>query len=162
MIKAMVGDQKGYSLIELLIGLILLSIVMMGVLRVHLHSISLHQHHLASIKAHAFIANMLAYIRANPLHADKYTHSSTQAILNVDCQVSQCDPVDMAKYQLIDWQQDLARELPNAASVVSANANRIDVSVYWSYSQRLSSVNIASEPCPANNANYQCVHYTIE
>ncbi len=106
----------GFTLVEVLIALIILSVGMLGIAGLYVHSIqagrtSLFRHHAVTLAG-----DVADRIRANPRAAIAYS----QAGANNNCVNGgvDCTPVQMAANDIDLWEQQAADTLPNGTVTV--------------------------------------------
>jgi len=119
--KNLIKRAGGFSLVEVLIALIILSVGMLGIAGLYVHSMqagrtSLFRHHAVTLAG-----DVADRIRANPRAAIAYS----QAGANNNCVDGgiDCTPVQMAANDIDLWDQQAADTLPNGTvTVVFDNA----------------------------------------
>lgn len=122
--------QRGFSLIEALVALLVISIGLLGV--AGLQALAVNNTHTASLRSIAAIeaANMAAYMGANPAFWAQVAPSSVTVVygsatpfsgagastlngqLPSSCTSTQCTNYQMAAWDLNNWGRDLAQQLP--------------------------------------------------
>ena len=110
-IKHSRNKQQGFTLLEVLIALLVLSIGLLGLAA--LQTIGLRSNEMASMRT---TATMLAYdisdrMRANPQGTidSNYKIGSGAVVETVDCTSENCDPEELATFDLSQWKTALAR-----------------------------------------------------
>lgn len=112
---------KGFTLIEILVALVVLSIGLLGL--AGLQTISLRNNHSAYLRGQA---TLLAYdisdrMRANmsAVQADTYNKLVLPSAVP-DCKgtAADCDPTEMAQYDISQWNNSIAAWLPSGAGIV--------------------------------------------
>ena len=119
--KILIKSVGGFTLVEVLIALIILSVGMLGIAGLYVHSMqagrtSLFRHHAVTLAG-----DVADRIRANPRAAIAYS----QAGANNNCVNGgvDCTPVQMAANDIDLWDQQAADTLPNGTvTVVFDNA----------------------------------------
>jgi len=111
------GKQRGFSLVEVLIALIIMSVGMLGIAGLYVQSMqagrtSLFRHHAVTLAG-----DVADRIRANPTAGVAYTgvgvdFSCVAAGIN-------CNPVEMASTDILLWSQQANESLPNGTVVVA-------------------------------------------
>ena len=109
-------NQRGFSLVEVLIALIIMSVGMLGIAGLYVQSMqagrtSLFRHHAVTLAG-----DVADRIRANPTAEVAYTgvgvdFSCVAAGIN-------CNPVEMASTDILLWSQQANESLPNGTVVV--------------------------------------------
>jgi type IV pilus assembly protein PilV len=110
-------NQRGFSLVEVLIALIIMSVGMLGIAGLYVQSMqagrtSLFRHHAVTLAG-----DVADRIRANPTAGVAYTgvgvdFSCVAAGIN-------CNPVEMASTDILLWSQQADESLPNGTVVVA-------------------------------------------
>ncbi|MDZ7644016.1 MAG: type IV pilus modification protein PilV [Woeseiaceae bacterium] len=125
--------QRGFTLIEVLIALVIMSVGMLGIAGLYVHSMqagrtSLFRHH-----AVILAGDVADRIRANPNAAAAYTGAGA----NSNCVNGgiNCTPAQMAAHDIWLWEQQAAETLPNGdVTVVFDNAvvpPTYEIAVSW-------------------------------
>ncbi len=114
--KNLIKRAGGFSLVEVLIALIILSVGMLGIAGLYVHSMqagrtSLFRHHAVTLAG-----DVADRIRANPRAAIAYS----QAGANNNCVDGgiDCTPLQMAGNDVFLWDQQAADTLPNGTVTV--------------------------------------------
>jgi type IV pilus assembly protein PilV len=158
--------DRGFSLIEVLIALLVISFGLLGVAGMQALSISN-----TGVAGYRSIAALQASSLAAAMEANQgYWANSTQVTLGtlttvnnttisggnfsggVNCSTSSCNPMQMASYDLQNWGATLASVLPNGyGTVICTNQpNGIpicQIMIYWvekAYAQNQSSTGVAA------------------
>jgi type IV pilus assembly protein PilV len=132
--------NAGFSLIEVLIALIVMSVGMLGIAGLYVHGMqagrtSLFRHH-----AIALAGDVADRIRANPLGRAAYTDTGPVTTAPAAlCQTATCAPDAMAASDVWFWDQQAQNTLPDgdvtvtyAAPAASGAAATYTVTVTWS------------------------------
>lgn len=144
----MKNSHKGYSLIEVLIGILILTVGILGMATMQVTAKRLNydalQRSIATTLAHDIIERM----RVNPSSvgmyvADDLGGGSLGASPPKDCAASICNPVELAAYDLWQWEQaldgaselssdgDPAGGLFNPRACISNSNGVITVAIAW-------------------------------
>ncbi len=113
----------GFSLIEVLIALIVMSVGMLGIAGLYVHGMqagrtSLFRHH-----AVALAGDVADRIRANPLGKGAYNDNGPVTMApGTLCLTAPCSPADMAANDIWAWDQQARGTLPDGDVVVSYTA----------------------------------------
>jgi type IV pilus assembly protein PilV len=113
-------QQRGDTMIEILVTILVLAVGVLGVAAMQITTLkNLNSSHSASI------ASMLAEdfgerMRANSVGAlaNDYNHSAAPASVT-NCVANECDPGDLAIYDMNSWWQSLNTNLPSATGQVT-------------------------------------------
>ena len=106
-------SQRGFTLLEVLVALVVLSIGLIGL--AGLQSASLKQNYNAYLRsqATALAYNMADRIRANSLGASSSDYHNVTAVQTTGCDsTSGCSEATMAQHDMFQWTADLAALLP--------------------------------------------------
>ena len=130
--------QQGFSLVETLVAIIVLSIGMLGIAGLQATSLRLtHDAHLRS-QATQLSYDIIARIRSNPT-AD-YSFNGTAPTSSPDClgNSSSCSPNDIRDYDLAMWSQSVFNQFPDAVPTITATpATDIDYQITITWYDRL-------------------------
>lgn len=113
----------GFSLIEVLIALIIMSVGMLGIAGLYVHGMqagrtSMFRHHAVTLAG-----DVADRIRANPTAGDAYVDVGTAPAPGVNCIAGgiDCTPAEMADSDMFFWDQQAAATLPNGDVTVAYN-----------------------------------------
>jgi len=121
--------QRGISLIEVMVAVIIFSVGLLGLAALQLNSIRFNES--ASVRGHAiFLAQEMAdRIRARPpgLDLDSYKLAKGDS-------PSCANPATCAANlrDLSEWRTNLLAQLPSGTGTVAVDGNRITITVIWS------------------------------
>ncbi|MBL1278547.1 MAG: type IV pilus modification protein PilV [Ectothiorhodospiraceae bacterium] len=128
--------QKGFTLIEVLVTLVILAIGLLGL--AGLQAASLQHNNSAYQRSQAtFLAyEMLDRMRSNPqgLEADVYNAIDTGSLPgDPGCISSSCTPADLASTDTEEWATNLAAALPSGRGIITGTAANapFTVTVMW-------------------------------
>ncbi|ROU00647.1 type IV pilus modification protein PilV [Marinobacter sp. R17] len=120
--KARFGKQRGFTMIEVLVALIILAIGLLGVAGVQ--GLSLKQ---TTNTATRSMVTMHAYQLSEMMRAESGSFASFAKNKSADC--SGCSTV------LTNWHDDVVRDVPTAQTEVSVTTNpnetEADITIYW-------------------------------
>ena len=107
--------QQGFSLIEVLIALIIMSVGMLGIAGLYVQSLQAGRTSMFRHQAVALAGDVADRIRANPRAGTAYSSAG-----NTGCNPEQPEPgaAAMAEYDVIAWQQQADDTLPGSADVI--------------------------------------------
>lgn len=127
--------QAGFTLLEILIALIILSIGLLGLAGLQANSLKNNNSAYQRTQASLLANEMLDRIRANRqgLEAGAYDDIDSAATSDPDCITSVCTSTQMAQYDAHDWGNRLSTLLPSGQGTVSGNgANSVfTITVMW-------------------------------
>ena len=119
--------ERGFSLIEVLIALIIMSVGMLGIASLYVQSMQAGRTSLFRHNAITLAGDVADRMRANPTAGDAYT--GTGADNNcIDGGVN-CNDVQMAAQDIFGWDQQAVDTLPNGDVTITFD-NTVDPPVY--------------------------------
>jgi len=131
--------QDGFTLLEVLIAVVILSIGLLGV--AGMQAVSLKNNHAAYTKTLAtnLASDIAERIRANPLGHDYYAgFDSSGTIASPPSCISSsngCTPEQLAKYDLYYWSKPIvdtsSPALPQGQATISRTADVFTVTLFW-------------------------------
>ena len=127
--------MQGFNLVEVLIALIILSVGMLGIAGLYVHSMqagrtSLFRHHAVTLAG-----DVADRIRANPSAFGAYAALAGADNLCVAAGIN-CTPAAMAAHDILLWQQQATDTLPTGATVAVVFDNAVvpftyEITVSW-------------------------------
>jgi type IV pilus assembly protein PilV len=131
MYRLISSRQAGFTLLEVLVALIILAIGLLGL--ASLQAVGLRSNHSAQLRTQA---NILSYdimdrMRANLRgldHAGTLQYHNGTAADN-DCETNNCDPGQMAAFDLFQWDAALADALPSGRGLVCIDSTPDDITL---------------------------------
>lgn len=121
---------SGFALIEMMVGLFILGVGLLGMASLQNQAVRMsNTAHLYSQATH--LANsVMERMRANGRALTDYAlgYSDVKAY-SLDCTHSSCSESQMALWDLVAWQADLAALLPQGAGEIVVDGNNIIISV---------------------------------
>ena len=130
----LIKNQSGFSLLEILVAIIVLSLGLLGF--AGLQAATLRNNQIAYYRAIAIqqTYDMADRIRANQagVKAGAYNNLDTSIPADPDCVANVCSPANMAVADHSQWNSNNARMLPaGSGTVVSGPNGSFDVTVAW-------------------------------
>jgi type IV pilus assembly protein PilV len=133
---------RGFTLVEVLVALVILSIGMLGIASLLLSSLQGSRTALLRTQAVNLAADLAERARANRGAGTAYdTTVTTSPALVANCETAgqTCSPTEMASNDLKRWETAIAATLPDGAGTVdvqpiTATLNRYTVTVQWTQS----------------------------
>jgi len=129
-------QQKGFTLLEVLIAMVVLSIGLLGVAGMQANS--LRNNHNAFIKTQAsnLAADLADRMRANKSVKDNYVFDTDDGVTAAPtCISTGCTPAQMATYDIAMWSDQFTRDekpiLPDGRGVTSINGNTVTINILW-------------------------------
>ena len=117
-------SQRGFSLVEVLIALVIMSVGMLGIAGLYVQSMqagrtSMFRHHAVTLAG-----DVADRIRANPTAGAAYNHAAAATGVNNNCvaQGTDCNAAEMASNDIFIWQNQADDSLPNGAVAVAFTA----------------------------------------
>lgn len=124
--------QTGFSMVEVLVTLVILSFGLLGVAGLLVSGVSNAASSEAMSKASQLAADMADRIRANPVVAV----SATSQYITTYADVPPTSPTSIAERDKKEWLEALAAQLPQGdgkiTNTVSAGQRKIEIEVRWS------------------------------
>ncbi|MGB5353899.1 MAG: type IV pilus modification protein PilV [Woeseia sp.] len=115
-LAASVHKVRGFTLIEVLIALIIMSVGMLGIAGLYVHSMQAGRTSMFRHNAVILAGDIADRIRANPRAAAAYAGAGADNNC-VDGGVN-CNPQQMAAHDIFLWDQQAAATLPNGAVAI--------------------------------------------
>jgi type IV pilus assembly protein PilV len=109
--------QRGVSIVEALVALLVLSVGMLGIAVMYLESVRANRTALSRTLAVHLVNDMADRIRANRMGRDKYavTFGTAPDAPGKDCASNDCTAADLAAYDLSTWYTVVVNTLPQGA-----------------------------------------------
>lgn len=134
-----VSKQVGFSLVEVLISVLILSIGVLGAAAMQLSALRTMQQSAFHTIAFQLATEMAEIIRAskyqmnvddefNPFLLVNYKSTITTAVPSTSCfsRYINCLPNDLAKFDIYEWEQKIKLLLPNGRAVICRDAHPWD------------------------------------
>ena len=125
--KITIRTARGFSLIEVLIALIIMSVGMLGIASLYVHSMQAGRTSLFRHNAVTLAGDVADRMRANPTGANAYTGAGADN--SCIAQGTNCSNVQMAAQDILGWDQQAVDTLPNG-DVTIAFDNTVNPPVY--------------------------------
>ncbi len=159
------NSSKGFTLMEVLVALAVLSIGMLGMAGMQLFSMkSSHNAYLQS-QASFFAYDLIDKMRANPTGFDNGGYDTTYSSIPgtpADCQstTATCSPLQLASFELAQWKcalgtygndtacsgtLDMTSVLPNGDGRIERSGDDVTVRVRWQAGANLEEIMIMAE-----------------
>ncbi|NNF16281.1 MAG: type IV pilus modification protein PilV [Gammaproteobacteria bacterium] len=130
---SMTKHAGGFSLIEVLVALVILSVGMLGILTLQVKGLQFTQNAMTNTQAVNIASDMVDRIRANPAASSAYAipYGPTSAAPLTNCAdadgvfvTAVCTPPAMAAHDIWQWKSQLqnASSLPDADGRITVNA----------------------------------------
>lgn len=126
------GSQSGFSMIEVLVTMVILSFGLLGVAGLLVSGVSNAASSEAMSKASQLAADMADRIRANPVVAV----SATSQYITTYSESPPASPASIAERDKKEWLEALAAQLPQGdgriTNTVSGGQRKVEIEVRWS------------------------------
>ncbi len=131
--------QNGFTLIEVLITLLILSIGLLGLAGLQMTALKLNDSAERRSQATILAYDILDRMRANRAEAESGaynidTSATTPTAASCAGASSDCSATEMKDYDLYEWSQALAQRLPSGNGVISTNGSTpptVTIQVQW-------------------------------
>lgn len=146
--------NQGFTLIEVLVSLLIMTLGIVGVLKMQTQSLKSNQRAYFRTHADLLSRDMLARMQANKVAAreGKYKYTAdTKPTSTTDCQTTECSATQLAEWDLYQWYEQVERQLPAGSAKVEnfgGDKNRYLISIRWDdhrTSQTLDTQNCGNE-----------------
>lgn len=127
-------DQKGFTLMEVLIAVLILSIGLLGLASLQANGLRSNFSSYARSQAVVMANDMADKIRANPTQAAPPTgayNNVTATVGDPGCLLADCTPAEMVSHDIATWYANLQATLPLGTGTVTGNGNVFTISVMW-------------------------------
>ncbi len=131
--SAALGRTGGFSLLEVLIALLILSIGLLGIAGLQVFSLKYNHQSYERTQATVMIYDILDRMRANPNGLASYA-ATPPTSLSVDCAAASCsDENDLAAYDLFMWNERLKTPgmLAGGTGSIALNGQLATITVTW-------------------------------
>lgn len=127
--------EAGFSLIEVLISMFVISVGLLGVLSIFLKGITTTDAAYLRSQAVVFAHDLADRIRANPSALDNYSLAAATTVsapVN-DCYAEACSTLQLAEADVYDWKSHVESVLPQGdASIVTVDPNTT-ITITWDH-----------------------------
>lgn len=150
MFHTCIPAQRGFSLLEVLVAMVVLSLGAMGIMSLVLHAQQANEQALQRGRATLLVNDMLERLRANATREAMAVYNvgeranapigAQQQQAGSDCRQTSCDSQALARFDLADWEQQIMQAqgqsyrldgLPQAHACISVTpqTQRFDVTI---------------------------------
>jgi len=124
-------NQRGVSMIESLIALLVISVGLLGIAALQLTSVGLNGSALNHSQAVWIANNMADRIRANGGQFAAYNGKNTaEAPDNPGCMEARCSATDIVDLDTAEW-AEMISILPSGQGLVTGDASNLEIRVMW-------------------------------
>lgn len=117
--------SHGFSLLEILIAVVVLSIGILGMAGLQFASLQSNQQSYQRSQAATLVASMLDRMRANQAAAAAGAYALaaniTPTAVTIDCAAASCDTAQLAVYDLSTWYATLTQTLPGSTAIIACS-----------------------------------------
>ena len=152
--------KGGFSLLEVLIALVVLSIGLLGL--ASLQHLSLQRNQSAY---HRTVATLLAYDIADRMRANRVALSSyvlsppaSSASAPQDCVSATCTPAQLAAYDLSKWLSEMGARLPAAKGEITQSGSQFTIKVLWDDTRQ----GLTGTSCTGATTDMKCFQLVVE
>jgi len=122
--------QRGVTLIEAMIALLVISVGLLGIASLQITAVSQNTSALNHNKAVWIAYTMSDRIRANLPAFAAYDGINTTGVYLQDCEGTECTNAQMVTADAADW-QTMLNDLPGGQGIIGSNADGLLVNVMW-------------------------------
>lgn len=135
-IKNLPPSNDGYSLLEVLIGLLVLSLGLLGLAALQTTGLKFNQQSYQRTQAVFLAYDIIDRIRANSTGKtaglyDSITTSTMPTISSGQCTSTACTTAQLADYDIYSWKTNITRLLNSGTGSVSTSGTRRTVTIQW-------------------------------
>jgi len=125
-------DQTGFTLMEVLIAVLILSIGLLGLASLQANGLRSNFSSYARSQAVILANDMADRMRANLTEAVAGTYNVNATVAGApDCAAAACNTADMANYDIATWYTSLQNTLPQGTGTIVGNGTVFTISVMW-------------------------------
>lgn len=124
------SSQGGFTLIEVLVAVLIVSVGVLGVAGLQLLSLQNNTSALFRTEAIQSAYDIMDRARANRFE-DYSLAMDDDAPAAPNCMAQNCSPVQMRRFDLAAWREALADNLPEGTGAVERDGGRMTVTVRW-------------------------------
>lgn len=131
-------QQRGFSLIEALISIVVMTLGILGILGVQMHTLADTQTGVRRAQAIRLIEDLAERLQSNPDAINNLSIYTTTPTGGTDCAATACDPAGLATYDIQRWRTNVNNTLPLAYAKVfvpQGGARQLGVIIGWRESQ---------------------------
>jgi type IV pilus assembly protein PilV len=138
--RACTRRQRGISIVEVLVALVVISVGMLGIASLYLSSLQASRSAKLRSQAVSLVASIADRIRANRDAAAAYDSSKYGTPATQGCDTKNCSAAALAQDDLARWTADLKSTMPGGTAVkgtvkvtdrIRPNADAYEITVDW-------------------------------
>ncbi|NLG74683.1 MAG: type IV pilus modification protein PilV [Xanthomonadaceae bacterium] len=131
--------SRGFSLVEVLVALVVLSVGLLGIAALYVESLRSGRTALLRSQAVILAGDMADRIRANRRGLDAYEATVTASDINAACETAGagCAPDELARHEKAVWLSELQRALPGGTGTIDwqdGNPDTYVITITWAES----------------------------
>ena len=131
-LKRINNTRFGFSLLEVLIALVILSFGLLGTAKLQLTVLKENQNAQHNTNAALLSGQIANQVFANKSAKDSYKLPPTKVIKPFNgCQTIICSDKEIANRNINHWQKRIAQTLPSGMGEIDVNAKQLKVTVRW-------------------------------
>ncbi|WP_067514439.1 type IV pilus modification protein PilV [Endozoicomonas ascidiicola] len=123
----------GFTMIEVLVALLILSISLLGMAGLQLLSLQTSGSSLSRSQATILAYDLAERMRRNPEQMNFYVANLNQAQASPNCLATGCGTEELAREDIIEWQNELQNI--SGQAMIQQDINEITLQLSWSESQ---------------------------
>lgn len=130
--------QRGISLIESLVAIVVMALGILGILGVQMRTLSDTQNGVRRAQAVRLIEDLGERLQANPDALNNLTTYTTSPASPTNCATSECSASALAEFDISRWRTNVSNSLPSAQAIVfipQGGARQLGVLIGWRESQ---------------------------
>ena len=163
-------SQGGFSMIEVLVSLVIISFALLGAAGLQAYAIRTNQGGNFRSQAVLLASDLAERMEANASTAINYTNyeqatsSKIDTTLNVQCISNICSPTQLADYDLSQWKNSISLTLPQSewtvTRITSLGQNPSSYTIKISWVDREENVNYGAKALKGNSGTGDKMSYT--
>lgn len=114
--------QSGFSMVEVLVAVVVLSVGLLGMAGLYVTTLRSGSSSISRMQAVYLASDIADRIRANRNAKADYAAAAGSVIA---CETAVCDPTNMAANDLLVWNTLITRQLPNGTGVVAVDTTTV-------------------------------------
>lgn len=130
--------QRGFSLIESLVAIVVMALGILGILGVQMRNLTDTQTGVRRAQAIRLIEDLGERLQNNPDALSNLSAYTATPGAATNCTTSACTPADLAKSDIWQWRTNVTRVLPGAQAIVfipQGGSRQLGVLIGWNESQ---------------------------
>ena len=150
--------QQGFTLIEILVSLLIMTLGIVGVLKMQTQSLKSNQRAHFRTQADILSKDMLARMQANINEARQGSYvAASKPGASPDCQTSACSETEIVTWDLYQWYEQVEQKLPEcnaSVEILGGNNKRYLISLRWD--DKRNSENLDTDACGNESGKVLC------